>query len=109
MKRICLILTGLFLVVSTVLSAQPFQVTGTVSEQGSGMPLSFVNVQVKGTTTGATTADNGSYSINANPNATLVFSFIGYKTIEVKVENRKVVNVVMEPDALALDEVVMVA
>lgn len=76
---------------------------------GTGAPLPFVTVQVKGTTTGAATLDNGSYEINAPGNGTLIFSFIGYKTLEVPIQNRSVINVQLEYDAVTLDEVVMVA
>lgn len=109
MKSISFFLTGLLLFVYALLGAQVSQVTGTVTEKGSGEPLSFVNVQVKGTTIGTSTLDDGSYSINAKTGDILLFSFIGYKTLEVQVAGKNQINVSLEADALNLDEVVMVA
>ncbi|WP_304236915.1 TonB-dependent receptor [Jiulongibacter sediminis] len=83
------------------------QVTGTVSDE-SGESLPGVSVVVKGTTVGTTTDATGSYSIQANPNQTLSFSFVGYVAQEVVVGNRNVINVSLSTDAAALDEVVVV-
>jgi TonB-linked SusC/RagA family outer membrane protein len=107
-KTIFLILVPL-LFLSNTISAQTARITGTVTESGSGEPLSFVSIQIKGTTQGTTTLDNGSYSITAPVNGVLIFSFIGYKTVEIPIGNRLIVNTSMEPDALSLDEVVMIA
>ena len=109
MKKFSLVIAALLFVAGNVLFAQNIRITGTVTELGTGAPLPFVSIQVKGTTSGATTLDNGSYVINAPTNGTLIFSFIGYKTIEVPIDNRNVINVQLETDAVALEEVVMVA
>ena len=109
MKKISLLLAVLLFVCQGVLVAQNIRVTGTVTEKGTGSPLSYVGILVKGTTTGTTTMDNGAYTINAPTNGTLVFSFIGYKTTEIQVSGRTSINIELELDALALDEVVMVA
>ncbi len=109
MKRIGLLFTALLFVAGNVLFAQTIRISGTVTELGTGMPLPFVSVQVKGTTTGVVSLDNGSYVINAPGNATLIFSYIGFKSMEVAVENRSVINIQMEADAVALDEVIMIA
>ncbi|GAA0878214.1 TonB-dependent receptor [Algoriphagus jejuensis] len=84
-------------------------VTGKVTdENGNGFP--GVNILVKGTSTGAVTNTNGDFSINApDGNATLVFSFVGYISQEVTVQNRSVVNVMMEVDESNLEEVVVTA
>lgn len=84
-------------------------VKGLIKEKSSGEPLPFVSIQVKGTTTGASSLDDGTYSIHAAPNATLIFSSIGYKTLEVAVSNKNVIDVEIESDNVLLDEVVMVA
>ena len=109
MKRFSLVIAALLMVIGNLLFAQNIRISGTVNELGTGAPLPFVSIQVKGTTAGTTTMDNGSFVINAPANGTLVFSFIGYKTIEVPIENRSVVNVQLELDAVSLEEVVMVA
>lgn len=108
MKKTILLFMGLFFVMQGLV-AQNIRISGTVTEKGSGTPLPFVGVQVKGTTTGATTMDNGTFVLNAPGTGTLIFTYIGYKTLEVQIGGRAVINVELEQDALALDEVVMVA
>lgn len=85
-------------------------VKGTVKDE-KGMPLPGVTVVVKGTTVGVTTGADGSFSITVPDeysNSTLVFSFIGYATQEVKIGNQSVINVSMAADTKALQEVVVV-
>ncbi len=86
---------------------QNLTVTGTVTDGETGEPVSFASVQVKGTMTGVTTDINGHYSISANKDASLIFSFMGYTDAEVKVNGQLVVNVELFPDANILDEVVV--
>ena len=109
MRKFSLVIAAILVTACNVLLAQNIRVTGTVTELGTGAPLPFVTVQVKGTTTGTATLDDGSFVINAPGNGTLIFSFIGYRTLEVAIGNRSVVNVQMEYDAVSLDEVIMVA
>ncbi|MDP3398381.1 MAG: SusC/RagA family TonB-linked outer membrane protein [Bacteroidales bacterium] len=109
MKKICLTIATFVFVACHILTAQNMKISGTVTEVGTGAPMPYVTIMVKGSTTGTTSADDGSYTINAPAEATLVFSFIGYKTLEIPVNGRNVVNSQLEFDALSLDEVVMVA
>ena len=88
--------------------AQEKTITGTVSDS-DGLPLIGATVLVKGTNTGASTDFDGNYSIKAAQGATLVFSFVGYETQEVRVGSSNSMNVVMQEDAAQLDEVVVVA
>lgn len=83
-------------------------ITGrVVDEQNSGLP--GVNVLVKGTTTGTTTDVDGKYSLNApDGNGTIVFSFIGYTTQEVPINNRTTIDITMAADVQSLNEVVVV-
>ena len=106
MRKSLLILCNLFLCLTLFAQTQS-RVTGTVaSKDGSNISASIL---IKGSTLGTST-DAGKYSINNVPsNAVLVFSSVGYKTQEVPVNNRSVVNAALEPDAQALDEVIMVA
>ena len=84
-------------------------VTGTIKDE-SGGAFPGVNVVVKGTATGTTTDTNGKYSLTVDDeNATLVFSFVGYKTEEVAIAGRSVIDVAMTPDVRSLDEVVVTA
>lgn len=82
-------------------------VSGTITDQ-DGIPLSGASVVVKGTTTGAVADFDGNYSISAASDATLVFSYVGYAAQEVAVNGQSTVNATLQPDASALDEVVLV-
>ena len=76
-------------------------------EEG-GSPLPGVNVLVKGTQTGTVTDSDGKYSLNVpSASSILVFSFIGYTTIEVEVAERSIVDVTLESDVTQLGEVVV--
>ncbi len=87
--------------------AQSRAVSGKVSDTG-GNPLPGVSVTVKGTSQGAISDAAGKFSVQAANNATLVFSYIGYKAKEVVVGNQNNVDVTMEEDAASLNEVVVV-
>ncbi|MHA6246925.1 SusC/RagA family TonB-linked outer membrane protein [Pontibacter sp. CAU 1760] len=74
-----------------------------------GEPLPGVTVVLKGTTNGATTGVDGTYSLRiAQPSGTLVFSFIGFVANEVPINGKTTVNVVLQEDTKALEEVVVV-
>ena len=88
--------------------AQQKAVTGTITDQ-SGVPLPGVNILVKGTQRGTQTDFDGNYAINAASNETLVFSYIGLKTVERQVEGASVINLQMEEDSQALEEVIVIA
>lgn len=95
----------LLLLLGTAAFAQT-TVTGKVTDsKGDGLP--GASVSVKGTTTGVITDADGKYTTSAPSDATLVFSFIGFKTVEKSVENRTTINVTLEEDLTALDEVVV--
>ncbi|MBT1698510.1 TonB-dependent receptor [Fulvivirgaceae bacterium PWU4] len=84
------------------------QVSGKVSAD-DGEALPGVNVIVDGTSIGTTTDASGQYTLSVgSPNAVLVFSFIGYTTQRVAVDNKTVVNVTLLPDIQTLNEVVVV-
>ena len=96
------------LLCANLITAQEIQVTGTVTTAEEGMPLLGATVSVKGTSTGTSTDFDGNYSIDGvSPDATLVFTFVGYKQTEVPVDGRTVIDVVMEADAALLDQVVL--
>lgn len=82
-------------------------VTGTVKDD-TGQNLPGVNVLIKGTTGGTTTDSDGAFRISASSSDVLIFSFIGYKTQEVAVNNQTVISVDMESDLTSLDEIVVV-
>jgi TonB-dependent starch-binding outer membrane protein SusC len=85
-----------------------FGITGRVVDD-AGQPLPGVNILEKNTTNGTTTDADGTYKINvADGNAVLVFSFIGYVSQEVGVNNRTVLDISLAPDVQSLSEVVVV-
>ncbi|MDR6562285.1 MULTISPECIES: TonB-dependent receptor [unclassified Arcicella] len=91
-----------------VLPATAQTISGTVSDE-NGQALPGVNIIQKGTSIGVTTSANGVYSIKiANPNTTLIFSFVGYFSQEIIVGNKKIIDVSLLPQANALEEIVVV-
>ena len=108
------LLLSLILQCSLISAALPYQtvsitVSGTVTSLADGQSLPGVTVVVKGTDTGSVTDIDGKYTIEV-PNATdvLVFSSIGYLAQEVPVNNRSLINIIMEEDIANLEEVVVV-
>ncbi len=87
---------------------QQLTVTGTVTDMSSGDPMPGVNILVKGTVLGALTGLDGKYSLAVSgPNDVLIFSFIGYKVIEVPVAGRTTIDVRLESSTTELDEVIV--
>ncbi len=102
------ILTLLLAFLVQVTFAQEKTISGTVSDE-NGLPLSGTTVLVKRTNSGASTDFDGNYSINANNEATLVFSFIGYTTQEITIGSSNTINVIMKEDTSVIEEVVITA
>ena len=86
--------------------SQSQTVKGVVSD-ASGMPIAGVNVIVKGTTTGVISDIDGKYTITVSPTGTLVFSYVGYNSTTVSVNNQTTINVTLQ-DGVSLDEVILV-
>ncbi|MEO1261721.1 MAG: TonB-dependent receptor [Bacteroidota bacterium] len=82
-------------------------VSGVVTD-ADGLPLIGVNVVIKGTATGTVTDVDGSYSLDCPDGGTLVFSYTGYKDVEIVPGTRTVVDVVMTSNTELLDEVVVI-
>lgn len=97
----------LLVIVSNTISinAQNMQIMGTVSD--SSGPLPGANVIIKGTKTGTQTDFDGNYRIMASKGDILVFNYIGFRTKEVKINDSHVINVVLQEDVQALEEVVV--
>ncbi|PLK46210.1 TonB-dependent receptor [Emticicia sp. TH156] len=104
------LLSSLLLVLfwSVQVFAQDKTVTGKVTSSDDGSPLPGVSVTLKGSTKGTTTNADGVYSISAPGNATLTFSFIGFVTQQVPVNNRAVINLQLVSDATELAEAIVV-
>jgi len=85
-------------------------VSGQVKDQDSQSPLPGVNVNVAGTTIGTVTDIDGNFKLDMPEEAnSLIFSFVGYKTKEIEVNNRSYIEVALEEDSRSLDEVVVTA
>lgn len=83
-------------------------VSGTVIHASDNTPIPGAIVFVKGTSNGTVTDFDGRYAIKVSPNQTLVFSYVGFSTQEILVGNDVQINVGLQEDAQALDEVVVV-
>lgn len=106
MKRY--ILTMLIAVVALVAKAQDITVKGTVISSADNEPMIGATVKVKGTGTGTVTDFNGNYTIKVDSKSTLVFSMIGFKTVEQPVGNRTTINVSLDDDTNDLNEIVVI-
>jgi TonB-linked SusC/RagA family outer membrane protein len=104
-----LLLSLLGVIMSFAVMAQGKKITGKVTSSDDGSGLPGVTVQVKGTSKGSQTDVDGNYSIEAATGSTLVFSFVGMQTQEVKLGSQSVVNVSLGADTKQLSEVVVTA
>jgi TonB-dependent starch-binding outer membrane protein SusC len=82
-------------------------ITGTVTDAATQQPLPGVNIIIKGTTKGTTSDADGKFALDADGTDILIFSFIGFKSVETPVGDRTVIDVTMEGDVKALGEVVI--
>ncbi|MCB0664822.1 MAG: SusC/RagA family TonB-linked outer membrane protein, partial [Saprospiraceae bacterium] len=98
----------LLTVLAHPLVAQDQVIHGIVKDALTGDPLIGVNVVIKGTTTGTTTDLDGSFSLNASPGATLVFTYIGYRPQELSIDSQQALEINLEQEITGLDEVVVI-
>lgn len=94
---------------SFAVSAQDIKVTGKVTDSSNGESVPFASIRLKGTMTGVSTDADGLYTISVPSDGILVFSSIGYLTVEVPVSGRSVVDAVLGPDTELLEETIVVA
>jgi len=105
MKNLLMILCFL---ASASLFAQRITVTGRVTDE-TGSPLPGTTVVIKGTTVGASADSDGKYALDVSSrNVSLIFSFVGFVTQEIAVQNRAVVDVVLQAEITGLQEVIVV-
>ena len=88
--------------------AQNRQITGKVLANGSDSALAGVTVKVKGALNSAITGADGSFTINASPNATLIISSVGFGLQQIALNNRTDITIRLITDAQALQQVVVV-
>jgi len=96
-----------FLLVCLHANAQEGMVSGTITD-ATNQPLPGANVLVKGTGVGVQSDFDGKYRIVAKSGTTIVISYMGYTTKEIKITNQKVVNVSLSEDSDVLDEVLII-
>ena len=108
MKRLLLVLF-VFVISLLNLAAQQKTITGTVTSSEDKLPVIGATVQVRGTTTGAATDLDGKYQIIAAEGAVLEFRYLGMVNQEIVVGPGSVIDVVMEPEILGLDEIIVTA
>ena len=105
------LLSVLFLLSFTLASvyAQDIQVKGTVISGADNEPLPGVNVVVKGNaTTGTITGIDGEFALSVPSDAILSISYIGFKSLEIPVNGKRELKIVLQEDSEALDEVVVI-
>ncbi len=96
-------------VASTDAQAQEPTVSGTVANADDGTTLPGVNIVVKGTTIGTSTDLDGDYSLDVpSLSDTLLFSFIGFETLEVPIDGRTTLNVSLSPRVIVGEEMVVI-
>lgn len=99
----------LLLACVSLAAAQGREVSGTVTDASSGLPLPGVNIVLQGTTTGTTTDIDGQYRLQVPGNdAVLVYSFVGYLPQEITVGDQQVIDVMLEENVAELEDVVVV-
>lgn len=101
---LCLILT-IFLCVTTY--AQEKVIKGKITDE-SGLPIPGASLLIKGTTKGNTTDMEGNYSISAKPGDVIIFTYLGYTSIEQKVGSANTYNISLQPSKSELEEVVVI-
>ncbi|TAE61688.1 MAG: hypothetical protein EAZ89_00415, partial [Bacteroidetes bacterium] len=106
-KRILKCLWLLFLL-PVMGQAQQISISGVVRSSADATPLIGARVTVKSAAAGAYAGEDGSYRIAADANAVLIFSYIGYKTLEVPVGGRTQIDVSMEEAVMTSEELVIV-
>ncbi|WP_026896864.1 SusC/RagA family TonB-linked outer membrane protein [Daejeonella oryzae] len=98
----------LFFFTTVTWAQERISVSGKVTDASDGESLIGVTVQLKGSTTGVTTDVNGAYSISVPATGTLVFTYLGYTSQEIPVNNRPQINVSLKQSTEMLEQVVVV-
>lgn len=101
------LLLGALLTCSQFAMAQQISVSGTVTDP-TGEPIIGATVMAQGTANGTVTDYEGNYTIKADALGTLRFSYVGYETQSIAIEQRTVINVTMQENTSLLDELVVI-
>jgi TonB-dependent starch-binding outer membrane protein SusC len=106
MRKLKLLLLGVLMLCTQLISAQTRDVTGKVTD-GNGSPLNGASIRVKGSRGGVSAASDGTFTIKAAPNAVLIVSAVGYEAKEINIGSETNVNASLPLDTKALSEVVV--
>ena len=109
MRKLKLFFAALMILFTSAVYAQNVTVKGVVTDASTGETVPFASIVIKGTMLGTSTDGEGAYSISSPSGATLVVSSIGYKTVEVAVDGKAKVDVVLSPDSEFINETIVVA
>ncbi len=110
MKRVLLALSLVMFLSFSLIEAQTRSIRGVVTGRDDGQPIVGATVVVKGTSVGTATQLDGDYVLNVPADAeALIFAFIGMKSQEIVIGDQTVINVRLESDAIAVDEVIVTA
>lgn len=99
----------LMLLLPALVCAQTITVRGSVTDALTGEPLIGATVSAKGTSTGTVTDIDGNFQLELTERKTLTVSYVGYQSKDVAVKSAAHLKITLEPDAKAVDEVVVVA
>ncbi|MEN8119693.1 MAG: TonB-dependent receptor [Bacteroidota bacterium] len=94
---------------TTVNNKQEITIKGTITDAETNEPIAGANIVVKGTTNGTISDLEGNYTLSVPENAVIIFSFIGYKTQEIPVNDQTTINVALAPSSEQLDDVIVIA
>mgnify|MGYP001287994615 FL=1 len=110
MRKLFLFLTLFFVLIYAQLTAQNIKISGVVSASDGNQPLQGVSIIVVGSAAGTVTNTEGKYEISVSPLAKqLRFSFIGYKTVEIDINNRSKIDVILELESIDVKAVTVTA
>ncbi len=98
---------NLIVVLSNTLALQDIKITGKITGE-NGEALTGVSVSLKGTSIGTTTDNNGNFTLTVPEKGTLVVSYIGYQTQEIKINSQPVINVSLIQSKKVLDDIVVI-
>ncbi len=109
MKKIKMFLLAVTMLVSSMAFGQDLTVTGIVRDSSTGEGVPFASLQIKGTMTGTSSDADGYYSISVPSDGVIIFSSVGYVTLEVPVAGKAQHDVLLNPDTEAIEETIVVA
>ncbi len=109
MKKMRFLFTAIALLIFAGIASAQTQVSGNVADASTGAPIPYAAIQIKGTMTGASTNEDGDFSLAVKPTDVLIISSVGYIPQEIPVKGRQEIFCSLAVDATALEDVIVVA